>query len=110
MKCTRPSAVSADGLTVAALATHIAAADEHAASSVRRVARGAREDVGVAAGEAERAQRGDVRPLVRRQHRLREAARGERAHLGEPLQRRFARIRDEPRVRSAARLPRASPA
>ena len=33
MKCTRPSAVSADGLTVAALAIHIAAADEHAARS-----------------------------------------------------------------------------
>ncbi len=33
VKCTRPSAVSGDGLTVAALATHIAAADEQAASS-----------------------------------------------------------------------------
>ncbi len=33
VKWTRPSAVSADGLTVAAFATHIAAADEHAASS-----------------------------------------------------------------------------
>ena len=33
VKWTRPSAVSGDGLTVAALATHIAAADEQAASS-----------------------------------------------------------------------------
>src|SRR5207248_6250823 len=33
VKCTFASAVSADGLTVAAFAVHIAAADEHAASS-----------------------------------------------------------------------------
>ena len=33
VKWTRPSAVSAEALTVAAFATHIAAADEHAASS-----------------------------------------------------------------------------
>ena len=57
VKCTRRSAVSADGLTVAALATHIAAADEQAASSTRRLCAARREDVGVAAGEAQRAQR-----------------------------------------------------
>ncbi len=37
-------------------------------------------------------------PLVRRQHRLRQAARRQRAHLGQALQRRLARIRDLLRV------------
>ena len=35
VKWTRPSAVSIEGLTVAAFAAHIAAADEHAARSAR---------------------------------------------------------------------------
>ena len=94
VKCTRPSAVSADGLTVAALATHIAAADEQAASRRGASRPAARTTLGIAAVEAERAQRVHRGPLVRRQHGLRKAARGERAHLGQALARGFARIGD----------------
>ena len=77
---------------------------------LRRVARGARDDVGVAAGKAERAQRGDVGPLVRRQHRLRDS-RGPRARASwrvpaAPLRAGWRRCRA---LRSAARLPRARP-
>jgi hypothetical protein len=46
----------------------------------------------VGAVEAERAQRADVGAFLRRQDRLWESACSERAHLGETLQRGFARI------------------
>ena len=98
VKCTRPSAVSADGLTVAALATHIAAADEHAASSTGASRAARAEHRASLPREAQRAQRRHVRTLVRRQHRLRIAARRERAHLGESLQCGLARIGDLARV------------
>ena len=83
---------------MAALATHIAAADEQAASSAGASVRGARRTAASSAGEAQRAQRGKEGPLVRRQHRLRKSARRQRAHLGQSLQRRFARIGDETRI------------
>jgi len=61
----------------------VAAALEHEVAL--ELAGGAREHFGVAARKPLRAQRRKERPFVRRQHRLRVAARGERAHLGQPL-------------------------
>src|SRR4029450_7445071 len=55
---------------------------------------GRREQLTFAARKAERAQRRDVRALVRRQNRLGKSAIGKRLHLGEALQRSLARIRD----------------
>ena len=57
-----------------------------------------RDDRGVGPREAQRAQRTDGRPFVRRQHGLRNAQVRERAHFGEALQRGFAWIGDEVRI------------
>jgi hypothetical protein len=62
------------------------------------VGRGAPQDRGVVTGKTQRAQRRQERPLVRRQNRLGESSRLQRAHLGQSLQCRFARVGDESRV------------
>ena len=62
------------------------------------VARGASDDRRVVAGEAERAQRSDIGPLVRRQDGLRVAAVGQRLHFGESLQRSESRVGDRAAV------------
>ena len=81
-----------EGLTVAALATHIAAAEEHAASSCG-ASRAAAASSACSLPEKPSARKAlDVRALVRWQHRLHEATVGKGLHLGEPLQRRAARV------------------
>ncbi len=62
---------------------------------LRCLPRGRGENLFLAAGKAERAERRNVGPLVRRQHALRESAIGERFHLGEPLEGCLARIGDK---------------
>ena len=59
---------------------------------MRRALRRRAQHRAIVAAEADPPQRGDVGPLVRRQHGLREATVGKRLHLGEALQRRPPRI------------------
>ncbi|MNG93269.1 hypothetical protein D3C79_522270 [compost metagenome] len=54
--------------------------------------RGLGQHAGIVAGEAEAAQGGEIRPLLRRQHPLRHAELGQRLHLAQPLLGRLLRI------------------
>ncbi len=92
--CRRPSAQSALGEIVAAFAAHIAEAEAAARAMFGALSQARAHTSRVRSSKAKRAQPCDIGPLVRRQNALLQAKRRQPAHLGDALQRRFARPRD----------------
>ena len=72
--------------------------------------RGGCDDLLVLPREPQTPERREARPVVRRQHRLRDAEPYHEAHLLEPLPRRRPRVGHLPAVRRARDVPRAQPA
>ena len=87
-------AQSALGEIVAAFAAHIADDASAARAMVGSLRQALSQTSPSLPVKPERAQPGDVRPLVRRQHALAQTERAHALHLRQPLQRRFARPRD----------------
>ena len=107
VKCTRPSAVSAEGATVAALAVHIADALLQARSRSGASRSAAFQHRGVVAVETEPAQRVHVRARLRRQNRLAGPQRRDEAHFLQALERGGARVAELARMGGCCEISRA---
>ncbi len=93
MKWTLPSALSADGETVAALAVHIDEAELKAESSCGAVGR-LPDNLLIAALETHFTQQTQIRPRLRRQNACTKPRSAEGFHFIQPLQRRLFRVRE----------------